>query len=478
MMASRYSKILLLFVVLSLALTGCAKTSSQKEAFDYETDIVVVGGGGAGLVSAISAAEKGADVILLEKLSILGGATMMSAGIIPAAGTHFQKQAGIKDTPKAMARDIFRPGHYSQRKDLVNLIADKSSDMIDWMEKLGIKWHLQTDVLYKGQTNYRMHQAEGKGGEIIKVLKDEAGKNKKIKIMTETPGTGLIEEDGKVIGVTAKKDDKEIRIKAKAVILATSGFAANKDMVKEYIPQVEGSYPQVAPGATGEGIKWGQKLGAKVANMGAYQGYAPISNKTKKSLGSFILNNGGILINKDTERFTDEYLGYSELSAHIVNQPEHVAYMIFDSNIAQQIEEDMDKYQEDEILVTAETPEDLAKKLKLDPTKMKMAFDDYIDGISKGEDRFNRTKLPGKWEGPFYAIEVTSDLRHTQGGLVIDKKARVIKDDGNPIPGLYAAGGVTEGFSSSGGPAYMSGNGLLQAFILGRIAGQEAAELK
>lgn len=476
-MVKKYSKILLLFVALSLALTGCANSSSPKGAFDYETDIVVVGGGGAGLVSAISAAEKGAEVILLEKLSMLGGATMVSAGIIPAAGTRFQKEAGIEDTPKAMARDIFRPGNYSQREDLVNLIAEKSNDIVEWMDKLGVKWHLQTDVLYKGQTNYRMHQAEGKGGEIIKVLKDNAEKNDKITIMTETPGTGLIEEGGRVIGVTAKKGDKEIRIKAKAVVLATSGFAANEDMVKEYIPQVEGSYPQVAPGATGEGIKWGQELGAKVANMGAYQGYAPISSKTKESLGSFILNNGGILINKDTERFTDEYLGYSELSAHIVNQPSHIAYMIFDSNIANE-SKDMDKYSEDEILVKADTPEELAQKLKLDPAKMKAAFDDYVEGINKGEDRFNRTKLPERWEGPFYAIEVTSDLRHTQGGLVTDTKARVIKTDGDAIPGLYAAGGVTEGFSSSGGPAYMSGNGLLQAFIFGRIAGQEAADFK
>lgn len=481
-MRSKFAKTLVVFFTIVLALTGCA-TPSQDDGkadktagFDYETDVVVVGGGGAGLVAAISAAEEGAEVILLEKLAMMGGATMVSAGIIPAAGTRFQDKAGISDTPKAMARDIFRPGHYSQRADLVNFIAENSSDIVEWLEELGVKWHLQTDILYKGQTNYRMHQAEGQGGEIVKVLKSAVEGNDKIKVMVETPGTGLITDDGKVIGVTAKtKDDKEIKIKAKSVVLATSGFAANEEMMKEYIPQAEGSYLQVAPGATGEGIKWGMELGAKVANMTAYQGYAPISNKTKDSLGSFILNSGGILINKDTERFTDEYLGYSELSAHIVNQPSHVAYMIFDSTIAEKTK-DMDKYREEDILVSGNTPEELAEKLDLDPAKLKEAFDDYMEGINKGEDRFNRIKLPEKWEGPFYAIEVTSDLRHTQGGLVTDTKARVVKADGNAIPGLYAAGGVTEGFSSSGGPAYMSGNGLLQAFVFGRVAGQEAAK--
>jgi len=111
----------------------------------------------------------------------------------------------------------------------------------------------------------------------------------------------------------------------------------------------------------------------------------------------------------------------------------------------------------------------------MDPEKLQATFDDYEAGIKSGEDRFNRTKFPAEWKAPFYAIKVTGDLRHTQGGLVTDTQAHVLRTDGTAIPGLYAAGGVTEGFSSAGGPGYMSGNGLLQAFVFGRIAGQTAA---
>lgn len=478
-MYKKVNKIIGIFLSVLLLMTGCTQNPTTNGKFDMETEVVVVGGGGAGLTAAISAAEKGSKVILLEKLAYMGGATMLSARIIPAAGTELQANAGIEDSPTAMARDILRPAHYSQDKKLVNLIADNSADMVKWLGDLGVRWNLQTNVLYKGQTQYRMHQAEEQGAEIAKVLIDKVSENDSIQVLLETPGTGFItNENGDVIGVTAKdKNGKELRIKANAVVLATSGFAANKEMLQEYIPNAVDSYPVVAPGATGDGILWGEKLGAKIDNMTAFQGYGPISNKTKKTLGTGILYSGGILINKDTDRFTDEYLGYSELGSHIINQPEGIAYMIFDSNIAGTLT-NLDQMRSDGILFEGNTVEDLADEIGLNKDKLVKEFNNYIVGIETGEDLFNRTKLPKSWDGPFYAIEVTSDIRHTQGGLVVDENSRVIKKDGKPINGLFAAGGVTAGFSSSGGPAYMSGNGLLQAFILGRIAGQNAASYK
>lgn len=471
-------KVLIRLVCAALIMTGCSTPKVGEKSTDTVADVLVVGGGGAGLVAALTAAEEGSKVILLEKLGYLGGATMLSAGIIPATGTHFQEVEGVEDNPEAMARDILRPGNYSQNAELVRTVAEGSEEIVSWLEGHGVKWNLLTSSLYKGQVNYRMHQAEGKGAEITDILISKIKENQNIEVYLETPGTGLITDDsGKLIGVTAKgKDGKDLEFKAKSVILATSGFAANEEMLKEYLPQVTGSYPMVAPGATGEGILWGQELGARVENMKAYQGYAPISNETKKSLGSTFLNSGGILINKNTERFTDEYLGYSELSAHIVNQPEHIAYMIFDSNVV--LANSVDNLKEDGILIMGDTPEELAQKLGLDSQKLIKEFNNYKEGISKGEDLFNRTNLPEQWEGPFYGVEVTGDLRHTQGGLVVDMDARVIKNDGEIIPGLYGAGGVTEGFSSSGGPAYMSGNGLLQALVFGRVAGKQAAVYK
>ncbi|RCW50754.1 MULTISPECIES: flavocytochrome c [unclassified Halanaerobium] len=466
--------VVLLSIVMTFTLT--LNISAQDDTNIMEADVVVIGGGGAGLVSALKASENGADVILLEKMAYMGGATMLSAGIIPAAGTSFQAEAGIVDTPEQLALDILRPSHYSVRQDLVDTIALNAGDIVEWMDELGVKWNLLTGFLYKGQSNYRMHQAEGQGAEITKVLIDEIYARDNIRVLLETPGTGLLTtNDDRVIGVTAENVSGEIIvIKADNVILATSGFAANDEMMKKYIPEITAAYPRVAPGATGEGIVWAVKLGADVANMDAYQGYAPISNITKDSLDLSMLYRGAILVNTNTARFTDEYLGYSELSAHVINQPGNIAYLVLDKNVAEGTSA-LEKYEEDGILFKADTPAELAEKIGLDSEGMKEVFANYREAIKVGEGRFNRTKLPENWEAPFYAIEVTSDLRHTQGGIVINTDAQVLKTDGEVIKGLYAAGGVTEGFSSSGGPAYMSGNGLLQAFVFGKIAGENAA---
>ncbi len=444
-----------------------------------ETDVIVVGGGGAGLVTALTAAEKGANVVLLEKTGMLGGATALSGGIVPAAGTRFQKEAGITDTPKAMARDIFRPAHYSQNIALVNKVAENSGSIIDWMEKLGVKWTLTTTFLYNGQTNYRMHTAEGTGAGIVKVLTEKVNNNKNIKVYLETPGTGLVTDtNGNVIGVTAENKEKgKMTFIGKSVVLCTSGFGANKEMIAKYTPSAAKAYPMVAPGATGDGILWGMNLGADVKNMGAYQTYGPISYETKTPLGSTILDNGGFLVNKDAERFCDEYMGYSQLGAEIINQPDAYAYSIFDSNVAKLVA-DLSKTAKYGTVVSANTIEELAGKLGIDKANLKKALTDYEKGIAKGEDIMNRTKLPKQFAAPYYAVKVTGDLRHTQGGLVTDLNARVLRTDGTAIKGLYAAGGVTEGFSSAGGSSYMSGNGLLQAFVFGRIAGQEAASAK
>ncbi|NLN17333.1 MAG: flavocytochrome c [Firmicutes bacterium] len=463
----------LLCVVLAIVLLSSTLVGAQSV---MSADVVVVGGGGSGLVAALSAAEAGAKVVVLEKMAYLGGATMMSGGVMPAAGTRYQEELGIEDSVEAFARDIFRPGHYSQRRDLVYTVANNAKDVLEWLEGLGVKWTLVTGHLRIGQTTFRNHEAEGKGQGIINVLVENVKKNENITVLLDTPGVGLITDtDGVVRGVAARtKDGEDLTIIADSTILCTSGFAANAEMVAKYIPSIIGAYPMFAPGATGDGIIWGVKLGAAVANMGAYQAYAPFSRELKQNLDLYALYRGGILVNKNGDRFTNEYLGYSELGTHIVNQPDHIAYMIIDAENAKNTPA-LAGWEAAGIVKKADTPEELAEQLGIPPAKLRAVFDDYVEGIKQGEDRFNRTKLPKEWKPPFYAVEATGDLRHTQGGLVTDTDARVLKTDGEIIPGLYAAGGVTEGFTSAGGPAYMSGTGLLQAFVFGRIAGQSAA---
>ena len=460
-----------LFALL-LALTMMLSVS-MVSAETLECDVVVVGGGGAGMSAALSAAENGAKVILIEKQGYLGGATMMSGGIVPAVGTKQQKEAGIEANLEWFVRDIERPSNYAVREDLVYTVAENAKTVIEWLEGMGVKWTVMNSLFY-GQSNYRMHLAEGSGKGLSDCMIATLENNDNITLMLNTPGTGLMTNDaGEVIGVTAQGADGEMQILAKNTILCTSGFAANQEMVAKYMPEMSVAQPYYAPGATGEGIQWGMELGAAVANMGAYQGHA-FYGVGYGSTDQGIANNGGIFINQNGVRFTNEYGGYSELTPHVLHQPGHYCYMVFNDAIAAKSAK-FEKFKEAGIVFSGDTAEELAAQLNIDSAKFAQTIAEYQASIVRGEDEFNRTKLPESFEAPYYAIKITGDLRHTQGGLVTDIATHVMKEDGTLIPGLYAAGGVMEGFSSTGGPGYMSGNGLLQAFIFGKIAGERAA---
>lgn len=457
----------LLLALMMLTLAGIASAET------LECDVVVVGGGGAGISAAISAAEHGAKVLLIEKQGYLGGATMMSGGIVPAVGTKQQIEAGIEDNLEWFVRDIERPSNYAVREDLVYTVAEEAKTVVEWLEGMGVKWSVMPSLFY-GQSNYRMHLAEGSGKGLTDCMIATLEANENITVMLNTPGIGLItNEAGEVIGVNAKNADGEFQILAKNTILCTSGFAANKEMVAKYMPEVSVAQPYYAPGATGEGILWGLELGAAIANMGAYQGHA-FYGVGYGSTDQGIANNGGIFVNQNGVRFTNEYGGYSELTPHVLHQPGHYCYMVFTDAIAATSSK-FEKFVDAGIVHTANTAEELAAMLNIDPAKFAQTIAEYQASIVRGEDEFNRTKLPEAFEAPFHAIKITGDLRHTQGGLVTDIATHVMKEDGSLIHGLYAAGGVMEGFSSTGGPGYMSGNGLLQAFIFGKIAGERAA---
>lgn len=455
------------------------KNSAGEKAPEYtqtlQTDVLVLGGGGAGITSALTASENGSKVILTEKIGYLGGATIISGGIIPAADTVHQKKAGITDNDDLFARDIFRPSSYSVRKDLVYTVTENAKDVIEWIEAQGVKMSLITDNLFYGQSNYRMHIAEGGGNGLTTKLISNLNADKNIEVLLNSPAIELAVKNGEVIGAFIKKDNKDtILIEAKNTILATSGFAANKEMLEEYIPEMVNAYPLVAPGATGEGILWGQNLGADVANMKAYQGHGVYSEKLGSSVDLNILYRGGILVNKEGHRFTNEHKGYSELSPEVLAQPSGHVYMVFNQDNADKTPRFKD-FDDAGIIVRGDSIDDLASKINVDKGNFKASVDDFNNGIEKGQDSLNRSLFPSQFDGPYYAIEITADIRHTQGGLVTDVVGHVLKSDGTLIKGLYAAGGVMEGFSDTAGPGYMSGNGLLQAFVFGRLAGKQAA---
>ena len=441
----------------------------------WEADVAVVGGGGAGLAAAIAAAEAGKTVILMEKIGFLGGTTMLSSGIIPATGTDEQIAFGVTDdSVNANAQDILRPSNYSVRQELVYTVAEKAKDMVDWLRGMGVKWTLMNSLFY-GQSEYRMHQAEGSGAGMTKAMIDHLGTFDTVKAYVNTTVLGLLLDDGRVVGCYGTDENGEaFALTAKNTVLATTGFGNNDEMLLQYCPEIQPAVKIVSTGATGEGIKWGAQLGARLANMGAYQGYAFHTVDNNKSGEQGILNNGGIFVNEQGKRFCNEYGGYSEITPHVLAQTNHICYEIFTDIQASQCAL-FEGWNEAGIVFTGDTPAALAEAIGVDAEALEKTIEDYKAGIEKGEDKWNKCRLPENFDGPYYAVKNTGEIRHTQGGMSTDVEAHVLKEDGSIIPGLYAAGGCTEGFSSGDGAAYMSGNGLLQCLIYGKIAGTNAA---
>ncbi len=478
--------------------TGCAPTSPATDevlaasgeggAYRYakraaevagrtalETDVLVIGGGGAGLCAALAAAEQGAGVILCEKTSALGGATTLSSGKIPAVGTAQQLAKEDGDSIGACVMDIMRPSNYSVRPDLVYTVVEQSRDIVEWTEGHGAVWSVD-DALYFGQTAYRMHTTEGAGAGLTDALiaSMEADSAIEALLSCEMQGLVLDDESDAVVGAWGKRGSEAVAIFAGNTVLATSGFANNPDMLEQYCPEAVPAVKVVAPGATGEGILWAEELGADLQNMGAYQGHAFHGVDNDKTLEQGVANNGGIIVNRDGNRFMNEYGGYSELSPHVLAQPDGIGYLVF-TDIQREKSAKFAEWEEEGIVATAASAVELAAAIGADPAKLERTIAAYQEAIPAGMDKFNRSHLPAAFEPPFYAVKLTGEIRHTQGGMATDVAGHVLRADKSLIEGLYAAGGCTEGFSSRGGAAYMSGNGLIQALVFGKIAGTAAA---
>ena len=324
-------KRLLISLLAGLAAAGCA-----GGAADCRTDVLVIGGGGAGLCAALSAAEQGAQVTLCEKTSVLGGATMLSSGKIPAVGTQQQMDMGENDSVDACVMDIMRPNNYSVRPDLVRTVTEQSKDIVEWTEKHGAVWTID-QALYYGQTAHRMHTTADAGKGLTDALVASMSANDAITQMLscEMQGLVLADDSDDVVGAYGKMGKDELAILAKNTVLASSGFANNPDMLAQYCPEAVDAFKMVAPGATGEGILWAQELGANLQNMGAYQGHAFHGVDNGKTLEQGIANNGGIMVNQEGNRFANEYTGYSELSPHVIAQSDNIAYLCFtDAQVA------------------------------------------------------------------------------------------------------------------------------------------------
>lgn len=452
--------------------------------FETTVAILVVGGGAAGLCAALSAHEAGAEVAILERDPLPRGSTALSAGLIPAAGTRFQKAQGIVDAPELFAGDIKTKAHGETDGAIVELVAAQSGPTVEWLaDRYGLPFSVVDDFDYPGHAARRMHGLPSRSGSELMDRLRQAVEAAGLPLMTEATVTSLFSDaDRRIHGIeVTRPDGTQDLIGCDALILACNGYGGSPALVAQHIPEMQGALYFGHPGNRGNAVLWGEALGARLVHMSGYQGHGSVAHPHGILITWAAIMEGGFQVNLHGRRFSNESLGYSEQAAAVIAEPEAIAFDIFDERIAviaRQFE-DFRQAEANGAIIEASRMEQLAERLKLPGDALVESFAE-VERLKQdhGTDQFGRSFAGvAPLTPPFKAVRVTGALFHTQGGLAVDRHARVLDRDGKSLPNLFAAGGAAAGVSGSRASGYLSGNGLLTATVLGRIAGTSAAKI-
>lgn len=443
-------------------------------AENITTDVVVVGGGGAGLSAAIAAKEKGANVVLVEKMLMLGGNTNYATAGINAANTKLQKKLGIEDNAELFYKDTMKGGKNVNNPELVKKLTADSANIIDWLTERGAD--LSEVVFTGGQSAKRTHRPTGGqavGPVIVDALAETAEKDG-IDVRTESEVTKLIKTGDKVTGVEVKHKGETYNITAKAVVMATGGFGANAKMVAEYKPSLEGFGSTNSPAITGDGIKMVKAVGGDLVDMTEIQTHPTVVHKKTAMITEAVRGEGAILINREGKRFVSELETRDVVSKAELEQTGKSAFLVFDQEVREKLGA-INGYVRKGFTVEGATVEELAGKIGVDAKGLVETMAKYNGYVKAGEDKdFGKTALPRELvKAPFYAIEVSPAVHHTMGGVRINTNAEVLTADGKVIPGLFAAGEITGGVH---GANRIGGNAVTDITVYGKTAGENAAD--
>jgi fumarate reductase flavoprotein subunit len=435
----------------------------------YDTDVVVIGGGVAGLTSALQARLNGANVILVEKMDVVGGNSIRSSGGFNVAGHPLQIEAiGLtqRSDPEQFIEFTMVGGHQMNDPALVRHMVENSAAAFDWLETIGMKpW------FGEGMTGGRV---EGYAPGLVVGL-EERFKAEGGTILLSTKVTDIIMENGVAAGVIAtSKDGGTVTVNAKAVIIAAGGFGANLDMVTELDPKLEGFVTNNSPSATGDGIAMAQAIGAAVRDLEKIQIHPTVHNPSSTMVTEGARGAGAILINTSGKRFTDERNFRDVVSAAILAQDQGFAYILMNQEIVDS-NANIQGYYDIGLLKKFDTIADVAAFMKIEADVLQDTLDTWNGYVAdKNDPEFNssfdwRRDLA---EGPYYTIDVSPGIHHTMGGVVINTNGEVISTIGDIIPGLFAAGEVTGGVH---GGNRVGGNAITDCLVYGMTAGINSA---
>lgn len=454
-------------------LTGIEPEPAEAEEKTIEADVVVVGAGGAGMTAAITAKQAGLDVIILEKMSMIGGNTVKATGGMNAAETKYQKEAGIEDSVSTFIDDTMKGGYEINDPELVRVLAENSADAIDWLDTINAP--LPKVSFSGGAANARIHAPEdgsGVGDYLVEAFSAQLDELN-IPVYLDTKATDIIMEDGVVTGVKAESKDADYTIKAKSVILATGGFGANEELYTKYREDLKGFVTTNTPGATGDGLIMAEEVGAALVDIEQIQIHPTVEQSTSIMITEAVRGDGAILVNQEGKRFVNEMLTRDVVSEAVIAQDGGYAYIIFDQQLRDNLKA-IEKYIAAGIVKDGATIEELAEQINIDQAVLSATLTEWNEAVAAGNDAaFERATGMENDLGtaPYYAIKIAPGVHHTMGGVKINTSCEVISTDGQVIPGLFAAGEVTGGIH---GGNRIGGNAVADIVVFGRIAGQSA----
>ena len=463
--------------VLDLFQNEVAKEESSDENLD--ADVVVVGGGMAGLASSITAAENGSKVILVEKLDRVGGSTVESGGILYATGSSVNKD--LDNDVDALVNYWQERAEGHANENMLKIAAEGSAVSVDKLQEWGVLFSTKVGTAWTSSAQRALYASnENANGEatdgvdfIVPLLNTATEKG--VQILTGVKAEELIVEDNVVSGITAKSDTKNYTIHAKSVILATGRYDLSNEMMKEHSPELAGTFAISSPGNTGDGIVMAEKIGAATNYYGGVIGFKIIDPTKHYIEGSNLLGWLGLLgVTDNGTRLADYPIFCNEL-INAEKEGANKFFLIFDSASELNVslgEEAIAK----SLGYKADTLEELGAVAGINSANLIDTVEKYNDAFASGEaDEFGKQISASVENGPFYAIEIKPATLGTIGGLLISEKAEVLDDEDNPIKNLYAAGEVANSqFFYKEYPT--SGSSISITTTFGRIAGQSASE--
>jgi fumarate reductase flavoprotein subunit len=444
-------------------------------------DVIVVGGGLAGLAALDAAMRAGCSALLLEKSNDLGGSSSLSAGTFAFANTPLQERAGIVDGIEQLRTDILTAGRHKSAPELVDAYVRN--------QLAAYRWMCEMDVAFTGVD-------AGGGNSIPRLIHTDAARligsieNRLITspacIMTGLRVRQLLKDSaGRISGVVAggNAEDQVFRC-SRGIVLASGGFSMSAEFVARFAPRQTKARAVGGRGNTGDGLAMALEVGASLRDMEYINGSFGCALLGGQPMQLYPMYLGAIAVNRHGERFINESLPYKELGDACLAQEGALAYQVFDETVlARSVQTpayyDLKAALAGGMVLTARSLDGLCDKCDVPQQGLARTVADYNEHVADGRDSFGRNALPSGAPltelatPPFYAFPCTVGLLGTYAGVAIDPSARVIDELGRPIPGLYAAGEVTGGFHGAG---YVSGTALGKAVVFGLQAGRSAAQ--